>query len=128
MTIPTAIIPMLSVHDGAAALAFYTRGFGATVVAEHAGPDGKLVAELAIDGAKFMVSDEAPDLGTPSPLSIHATTVRIELVVADPDAAARRAVRAGAREMFPVEDRSYGWRQGRVVDPFGHHWVIGRPL
>jgi len=22
----------------------------------------------------------------------------------------------------------YGWRVGRVVDPFGRHWEIGKPL
>ena len=46
----------------------------------------------------------------------------------DPDGVAKRAIAAGARALFPVEDQPYGWRQGRVVDPFGHHWLIGRPL
>ena len=54
--------------------------------------------------------------------------MRIDLIVADPDGVARRALDAGAREMFPVEDRDYGFRQGRVVDPEGHHWLIGKPL
>jgi len=22
----------------------------------------------------------------------------------------------------------YGWRLGRVMDPYGHHWEIGKPL
>jgi PhnB protein len=57
-----------------------------------------------------------------------ATTVRISLHVDDPDAVAAQAIAAGAREMFPVADQPYGLRQGRVVDPFGHHWLIGRPL
>lgn len=48
--------------------------------------------------------------------------------VDDPDAVAERAVAAGATLLFPVADQDYGMRQGRVVDPFGHHWLIGRRL
>jgi PhnB protein len=128
MAVPTAIIPMLSVHDTAGAIEFYKRAFEATEILRHTTPDGAIIAELAIDGVKLMVTDAAPELGNPSPTAVHGTTVRLELVVADPDAVAQRAVDAGAREMFPIEDREYGWRQGRVVDPFGHHWLIGRPL
>ncbi len=50
------------------------------------------------------------------------------LVEDDPDAAFERAVAAGAAVVSPVEDQPYGWRVGRVVDPFGHHWEIGKPL
>jgi PhnB protein len=49
------------------------------------------------------------------------------LTVADPDAVFGQARAAGAAEVFPVGEE-YGWRLGRVVDPFGHHWEIGRPL
>jgi PhnB protein len=72
----------------------------------------------------FGVATEAPELGTPSPETAGATTVRVSLHVDDPDAAAARAIAAGATEMFPVADQPYGLRQGRVVDPFGHHWLI----
>jgi PhnB protein len=72
----------------------------------------------------FGVATEAPELGTPSPESAGATTVRVSLHVDDPDAAAGQAIGAGATEMFPVADQPYGLRQGRVVDPFGHHWLI----
>jgi PhnB protein len=74
------------------------------------------------------VATEAPDLGTPSPETLGATTVRISLDVDDPDAVASQAIEAGGREMFAVADQPYGMRQGRVVDPFGHHWLIGRRL
>jgi PhnB protein len=49
------------------------------------------------------------------------------LTVPDPDAMFAKALAAGAREIWPVRE-DYGWRLGRVVDPFGHHWEIGRPL
>jgi PhnB protein len=49
------------------------------------------------------------------------------LTVADPDEVFARARNAGVSEIFPVSE-GHGWRIGRVVDPFGHHWEIGRPL
>jgi PhnB protein len=87
-------------------------------------PDGRVVAVLEIDGMPFGAATEAPELGTPSPEAAGATTVRVSLHVDDPDRVAARAVAAGATEMFPVADQPYGLRQGRVVDPFGHHWLI----
>ena len=86
------------------------------------------MAVLLIGGQHVGVATEAPELGTPSPETAGATTVRISLEVDDPDAVAARAVAAGGRQMFRVADQPYGMRQGRVVDPFGHHWLIGRPL
>ena len=44
-----------------------------------------------------------------------------------PELWAERAVDAGATEISPVEDE-HGWRLGRIADPFGHHWEIGKPL
>src|SRR5260370_41251150 len=124
----TAITVNLTVRGGARAIALYQRAFGASEVMPPSSPDGHVVAELAIDGARFFLADESPEHGNLSPESLGGGSVRIELVVADPDAVAQRAVAAGAREVFPVADKPFGYRQGRVVDPFGHHWLIGRPL
>jgi PhnB protein len=120
----SALYPFLVVRDTDAAIAFYAEAFGATVRERLEAPDGPVVAVLEIDGMPFGVATEAPNLGTPSPESVGATTVRVSLHVDDPDAAAARAIAAGATEMFPVADQPYGLRQGRVVDPFGHHWLI----
>lgn len=120
----SSLYPFLAVRDTDAAIAFYVEAFGATVRERLEAPDGPVVAVLDIDGMPFGVATEAPQLGTPSPETAGATTVRVSLHVADPDAAAARAVAAGATEMFPVADQPYGLRQGRVVDPFGHHWLI----
>jgi PhnB protein len=49
------------------------------------------------------------------------------VVVEDPDAAYDRAIAAGASVIRPVTN-DYGWRLGRLADPFGHHWEIGKPL
>jgi PhnB protein len=83
---------------------------------------------MAIGGARFRVADEAPEALNLSPHLLGGTSVRIDLVVADPDALAERAMAAGAIEIAPVANQPYGLRQGRFADPFGHHWLIGRPL
>ncbi|MFJ3823441.1 VOC family protein [Streptomyces nodosus] len=123
------IYPFLAVDDVDAAVEFYAQAFGAIEEGERVrAPDGPQVAVLSIAGHRLGVATEAPELGTPSPQRLGATTVRISLDVDDPDTVAAQAVAAGAREMFPVADQPYGMRQGRVVDPFGHHWLIGRHL
>jgi PhnB protein len=123
------VYPFLAVRDVDAAVDFYMQAFGAIEEGERLrAPDGPQVAVLSIAGHSLGVATEAPDLGTPSPETLGATTVRISLDVDDPDALAAQAIAAGAREMFAVADQPYGMRQGRVVDPFGHHWLIGRPL
>jgi PhnB protein len=85
------------------------------------------VSRLSIEGAEFWLSDESPEHGNFSPESLNGSTTRMILTVADPDAVFAKAVGAGARQVVAVEE-AYGWRVGRVVDPFGHHWEIGRPL
>jgi PhnB protein len=87
-----------------------------------------VVAQLSVGGAEFWVADESPENLNFSPESLGGGTVRLVMVVDDPDAAFARAVKAGAKVVWPVADQPYGWRVGRIVDPFGHHWEIGKPL
>jgi PhnB protein len=124
----TKIVPMLSLRDASGASEFYQRAFGARETSRVTSPEGRVVALLTIDGAEFGVADEVPQVGNVGPETLGGTSVRISLYAADPDAAAQRAVDAGAELIFPVEDQPYGMRQGRVKDPFGHHWMIGRPI
>jgi PhnB protein len=126
-SIVCTIAPMLSVRKGAKAVEFYKAAFGAVEVFRIESPDGAVVARLSVDGAEFWVSDESPEHANFSPESLGGGTVRMVLTVADPDAMFAKAIAAGAREVVPVRE-DYGWRLGRVVDPFGHHWEIGRPL
>ena len=124
----TMLSPMLSVRQGARAIEFYKAAFGADELF-RIGDEGKgVVAQMSIGGAEFWLADEAPEYLNFSPESLGGGTVRMVLVVADPDAMFARAVKAGAKEISPVENKEYGWRVGRVVDPFGHHWEIGKPL
>jgi PhnB protein len=124
----TSLAPMLSVRNGAKAVEFYKAAFGATELFRVDDDSGSVVAHLSIEGADFWLADESPEHQNYSPESLGGSTLRIILVVADPDSVFSRAVNAGAKVVWPVEDQPYGWRVGRVVDPFGHHWEIGKPL
>ena len=124
----TLISPMLAVRNGARAVEFYRAAFGADVLFRLDSPDGGVVAELGVNGAEFWVADESPEHSNFSPESLGGATVRMVMVVDDPDAAFEQAVKAGAKIVWPVEDQPYAWRVGRVMDPFGHHWEIGKPL
>ena len=122
----TGIQPELWVERASEAVAFYEAAFGATVQ-HRVGVGDEIVAQLAVGDASFWVASAGPELGRLSPRAIGGATARFLLVVDDPDAAQRRAVDAGATERSPVGDE-HGWRVGRIVDPFGHEWEIGRPL
>ncbi len=123
----TSIAPMLSVRRGAAAIEFYKAAFGAGELFRIDSDDGAVVARLSVADAEFWVADESPEHFNFSPESLGGGTVRMVMIVEDPDAAFKRAVTAGAKVVVPVKNE-YGWRLGRVVDPFGHHWEIGKPL
>ena len=125
-SITTTIAPWLCVRGGARAVEFYKAAFGATELF-CMGEGNSVVARLSIEGAEFWLSDESPEHYNYSPESLGGITVRIILTVPDPDAVFARAVKAGAKEVYPVTEE-HDWRIGRVVDPFGHHWEIGRPL
>jgi PhnB protein len=124
---PTSIAAMLSVRNGQRAVEFYKAAFGAEVLYLMQDDGGAVVAQLAVEGAPFWLADESPEHANFSPESLGGGTVRMILTVADPDAMFARAVFAGATVVWPVTEE-YGWRIGRVVDPFGHHWEIGKPL
>jgi len=118
---------MLSVRRGAQAIDFYEGALGAKILYRVDAPDGEVVARLSVDGAEFWVADESPAHANFSPETLSGGTVRMVLMVEDPDAVCARAIAAGATEVWPVAVR-HGWRIGRVVDPFGHHWEIGKEV
>ncbi len=122
--IKTAIQPWLTIKNAAKAVAFYKAAFGA--VETYRMEEGGLVVRLSVDGAAFWVNG---DLGEDDAATenINSENVRMILTVADPDGLFARAIQAGATEIFPVGEE-YGWRLGRLVDPFGLHWEIGHEL
>ena len=119
----TTIAPWLAVSDAQKAVDFYTAAFGAIELYRLEGDDGKLaVAQLSVDGAVFWVQE---DSGSGS--SRGSTSVRMILSLEDPNSAMDRAVAAGAIEVAAVSEE-YGWRTGRVTDPFGYDWELSRQL
>jgi PhnB protein len=122
----TGIQPELWVDRAGEAVTFYEAAFGARVLL-RVGAGDDIVAQLAVDDAVFWVSAASDGGPRFSPPAIGGTTGRTLLVVDDPDAFAAKAVGAGAAELGPVADE-HGWRLGRIEDPFGHEWEIGRPL
>ena len=126
-TVQTSIAPWLTVRDGEKAVDFYKAAFGAVEVYRLAEPDAGVVVKLSVNGAEFWVSDGAADTSSETPELIGGNTVRMILTVANPDDFFQQALKAGATEIFPVGEE-YGWRLGRLVDPFGLHWEIGYQL
>ena len=122
----TSIAPMLSVRNGANAIEFYKTAFGATEVFRHGDESGRVVARLSVDGAEFWLADESPEHQNFSPETLNGGTVRMILTTEDPEAAFDRAIAAGATVVCPIRTE-HAWRIGRVLDPFGHHWEIGKP-
>jgi len=122
------LTPFLTVKDARAIVEFYKKAFGATEVSRQTTPTGQFIIQMALDGDRFFAVDENPPAFTVSPTTLGGTSVRMSLIVADPDAVADRAVAAGGKVIFPVADQPYGMRQGRIADPEGHHWLIGKPL
>jgi PhnB protein len=123
----TAIAPLLNVRRGAQAIEFYKAAFGASERYRVSDPEGAVVAQLSVEGAEFWLADESPEHANFSPETLNGSTTRMVLTVADPDAMFEKAVAAGAKVVWPVSNQ-HGWRIGRVQDPFGHHWEIGKPL
>ena len=117
------------VRRGRAALEFYKAAFAAIEDRRVGGTDDheQVVAQLSVESASFWVSDESPPHGNFSPESVGGGTVRMLLIVEDPQSVIERAVSAGATEIYPAGE-AHGWLLGRIVDPFGHHWEIGKPL
>jgi PhnB protein len=123
----SGIAPMLSVRRGARAIEFYKAAFGAGQLFRIDSESGEVVAQLSVGTAEFWVADESPKHLNFSPESLGGGSVRMVMTVEDPDAVFNRAVAAGATVVLPVSNQ-YGWRLGRIADPFGHHWEIGKPL
>jgi AraC family transcriptional regulator len=120
-----SIAPWLTVGNSRKAVEFYKSAFGASEVYRLEGPDGDLVARLSVNGAEFWISND-PAVEQ-SPESLGGGTIRMILTVHDPDSIFIQALKAGASEVFPVGEE-HGWRLGRLVDPFGLHWEIGKPI
>lgn len=125
----TFFAPHLSLIIVQAGVEFYQRAFGAVELRRWSNPDGSVhVAEMAIEGAIFHMHEEVPRHGELSPETVKATTLAIGIFVPDPHSFVKKAVAAGAQELSPVQDYDYGYRQGTITDPFGHHWLVQKKI
>jgi PhnB protein len=125
----TSISPELSVRRGREAVEFYRAAFDAVEIYRVGGTEENedVVAQLMVGNASFWVSDESPTHKNFSPESLGGSTTRLLLIVQDPRSVIERAVALGATEVLAAEEE-HGWLLGRIEDPFGHHWEIGKPL
>ena len=120
-----SVTPYMRIRDAAAAIDFYKKAFGAVERFRMPGPGGKVMhAEIMIGDAIIMITEEAPDWGALSPLSLKGTTVGLHHYVTDTDAAFKKAVAAGCKPSMPPADMFWGDRFAKVADPFGHEWTI----
>jgi PhnB protein len=118
---------MLSVRNGARAVDFYKAAFSARELYRVDDASGAVVARLGVREAEFWLADESPEHQNFSPETLGGSSARLVLTADDPDAVFEQAVASGGVVVWPVANR-HGWRIGRIVDPFGHHWEIGKPL
>jgi PhnB protein len=113
----TSIAPWLPVKGSDDAVRFYQNAFNASVEYKIEVPDG-IIARLSIDGDEFWIAEEQ---------ETTKNAIRMILTVPDPDDVFAKAIAAGAKEVFAVNEQ-HGWRVGRITDPFGHDWEIGKEL
>ncbi len=130
---PTIFIPVLAISSGVTDVSFYEKAFGAKTLWRLNNPDGSVhVAAFSIDGAMFRMHEESRDPvkgdANLSPLKAGGTTVTVALRVDDVHAVMAQSLAAGAREASPVKDYEYGYRQGEIIDPLGHRWLIEKVI
>lgn len=123
------LTPRLIVKNAAAALDWYVRVLDAEELERYAMPEGKIVhAAIQIRGSVISVIDDAPDWGNHAPPELGGSPILLHLDVDDADAVGARMVDQGAEVVIPIDDRFYGFREGRIRDPFGHLWIISQKL
>jgi PhnB protein len=121
--------PQLFIDNGVTDISFYKNAFGAIEQLRLNGDDGTVhVAELSINGAIFHLHEVTPNPAFFSPDKHQGCTALIGLFVEDVDEVMTRAIKAGATEVHAATDYEYGYRQGEIKDPFGHHWLIEKKI
>ena len=125
----TFFAPMIYLKTLAPAIEFYKNAFGASVMRQWHNDDGSVhVAEMEIDGALFQLHEEVARIDELSPGTLQGTTISVGLFVDDVDAMMAKAIAAGGKELDRVKDYDYGYRQGSLEDPFGHHWLLEKSI
>lgn len=123
------LTPYLCVTDSRQAMAWYADVLGAEVIYEPIEMDDGRIGhvEMAVDGARWMMADEFPEVGVAAPDRKRGAAVTLHLTVDDVDNRAQRAVTAGATMDHGPEDEPDAGRVAVFRDPFGHRWYLNRP-
>jgi PhnB protein len=126
------LTPRLVVSDGAAAIEFYARAFGAEELGDRfTGPTGEVIhAQIRIGESEVAITDSTGDESpqtSPDGLGGSVTAI-MSLNCANVDAAWERAIGAGAGVIFALADQFYGERGGRLRDPFGQQWMMSQHI
>ena len=123
-----ALNPYLTVKGGAEAIEFYKNAFDAELLDCCKSPDGLIMhAQLKVGASLFMLSDEYPEpqgCGMKAPLTLKGSSVMLQLECTDVDYSFKKAVKAGAKVVMPIENQFWGERYGQIEDPFGHRWSL----
>ena len=121
--------PRLIVRDVDAALAFYRDAFAATGLERFTDQSGRVVhAAMRVGESNFTMAEEVKDWGLIPPDSSRGASVLLHLTVPNPDKIAEAMVDMGGKVIIEIEDRPYGKREGRVLDPFGHAWILSKTI
>jgi uncharacterized glyoxalase superfamily protein PhnB len=126
----TDLTPYICVADSRAAIDWYADALGAEVVyAPIVMDDGRVGhCEMAVDGARWMMSDEFDSAGVAAPDPTRGAAVTLHLTVDDVDAMVARIVSNGTPMTRGPEDSPPAGRVAVFTDPFGHRWFLTQPL
>ena len=120
-----SVTPYLIVDNAAEAIEFYKKALGATEKFRLPGPDGTVGhAEIQIGNCMLMLGDECPQMQARSAKTIGGSPIGLCVYLEDVDTAFAQAVKAGGKEVRPVQDQFYGDRSGTFEDPYGLQWTL----
>jgi PhnB protein len=123
------VTPSIFVAGAAKAIDFYKKALGAQERGRFPAPDGKIMhAEIQVGDSVIMLADEMPEYGGKSPQTLGGSPVSFFVYQDNVDAAWKRAIDAGGKEVMPLQDQFWGDRAGCFVDPFGHSWWLAQHL
>ncbi len=129
MNTTTIFAPHLQTKNVLAGMEYYKKAFGASELRRRENSDGTVhVAEMSIGGAIFHIHEEVVGKKQMSPKTLNGVTSLIGIFVPDPDDMINNAVAEGGVLLSPMQDYDYGYRQGEVMDPDGHHWLIQKKI
>lgn len=124
-----SLTPYLALRDAAKAIEFYKAALGATEIYRLPMPGGKIGhAELQIGNSRLMVSDEMPEFGNKSASAYGGSPVGLCIYTENVDALAERFVKAGGKQVRPLENQFYGDRSAQFLDPEGFKWTLAQHI